>query len=135
MELAPAVTQSVQGLFDLGIDWARSVNPVRQSAAQMHFVFHGAASADFDQFHQVLLERVAAKAPKLLRAKADERHVFVWLDGTYPDAELAVATLPPPSPCPELPTGIDAVWLSTSPFGNPERVWVLTPSVGWRAIK
>jgi hypothetical protein len=135
LELPAAVTQSVRMLFDLGIDSARSVNPARRGAAQMHFLFHGGASADFDQLHQVLLERVHAKAPKLLRADADERYVFVWLDGTYPDAELAVATLPPPSPAPELPAGIDAVWLSTPPFDNPERVWVLAPSTGWRVLK
>ncbi|MGI8414562.1 MAG: hypothetical protein ACR2QA_19150 [Solirubrobacteraceae bacterium] len=134
-EMPAAVAQSVQMLFNLGIDSARSANPVRRGAAQMHFLFHGGASADFDQLHQVLLEKVNAKAPKLLRADADERHVFVWLDGTYPDAEMAVAILPPPSPAPELPAGIDAVWLATPPFDNPERVWVMTPSGGWRVLK
>lgn len=101
----------------------------------MHFLFHGGASSDSDKLHQLLVERAKAKCPKLLRADADERHLFVWHDGTYPDAELAVATLPPPTPAPELLSGIDAIWLSTPPFGNPERVWILTASAGWRVIK
>lgn len=133
--LAAAVVQSVQSLFTLGIDWARSADPPQGGTAQLHFVFHGGASSNFDQLHQLVLERVEAKHPKLLRADADERHLFVWIDGTYPDAELAVATLPPPSPAPDLPAGLDAVWLATPPFGDPERVWVLTPSTGWHAIK
>lgn len=134
-ELPPAVTRSVRALLDSGIDWARSINSERSGDAQLHFVFHGGASSDFEQLHRIVLERVTAKAPKLVRADADERHLFVWLDGTYPDAELAVGTLPPPSPAPELPAEVDAIWLSTPPFGNPERLWVLTSSAGWRVLK
>jgi hypothetical protein len=133
--LPAAVIQAVETLFQLGADWARSTDRGRDSTAQLHFFFHGAASANFDQLHQLMLERVEAKRLKLLRANAHERHIFVWLDNTYPDAELAVATLPPPSSAPTLPAQVDAVWLATPPFGDPERVWLLRPSDGWCVIK
>jgi hypothetical protein len=78
-----------------------------------------------------------AKAEKLRAAAGDERHLFVWMRPSLSDAELAMATLPPPAEAPALPDGIDAVWVATGPkapeslFG---RLWHLRPPGGWEVL-
>jgi hypothetical protein len=48
---------------------------------------------------------------KLAAADADERHLFVWITGSHPKAELAMHTGPPPTSRPVLPDGLDVVWV------------------------
>jgi hypothetical protein len=39
--------------------------------------------------------------------------LFIWMWGSVSDAELAMATLPPPPTTPELPDAVDVVWVAT----------------------
>jgi hypothetical protein len=85
----------------------------------------------------LVAERAEPKREKLARAKADSAsrcHLFVWLDGTQPGAELAVAKMPPP-PAPEIPSEIDVVWLATPPLATPEKLWRARPSAGWEVLR
>ena len=82
-----------------------------------------------------LLATATVILKELLRPIARaECHLFVWLDGTQPGAELAVAKMPPP-PAPEIPSEIDVVWLATPPLATPEKLWRARPSAGWEVLR
>lgn len=70
---------------------------------------HGGFTADVDKVNQLAVIEAGANSAKLAAADADERHLFVWLRLTHPDAELAVHTGPPPSSPPALPLGAGGI--------------------------
>ena len=76
-------------------------------------------------------------AAKLLKAIADERHIFVWIDSTIHGAELMLNDdLAPEDPI-DLPSGIDTAWVAREairPTDPVSRLWRATPSGGWKII-
>jgi len=100
------------------------------------FSGHGGVGGNPEQVNALVEERAGAKAEKLLASGADERHLFVWIDSSYPDAELGMATMPPPDTSPSLPAGIDVVWAATGGMTNDlfGRLWRLKPPGGWESI-
>lgn len=69
---------------------------------------------------------------KLRAARADERHLFVWItvDRTAAVASFALGSLPTAPPL--LPDGVDAVWLATA--YEPPTVWRFHRVGGWADV-
>lgn len=100
--------------------------------SRLFFSTHGGAVSNPDKLNALAVEQVEKKYQKLARvAEASERHLFVWLTDTYPDAELAFATLPPPA-APSIPPDLDVVWLAR--YALPIHVWRLGPPDGWEPV-
>ncbi len=97
---------------------------------QLWFIGHGGISADVDAVNRLAAEHGAENANKLLAAQADERHLFIWMDSSHADAELAMHTGPPPDQPPVLPNGIDVVWIA-NPSGH---LWRSRPPHSWQEL-
>jgi hypothetical protein len=128
----PAVREAIVKLISVPVTFVRSFGRKRDDVARLFFSAHGGAVTDPDQLNDLVVERVHAKRKKLAAANASERHLFVWLSGTYPAAELAFSTLSPPTP-PAIPSEVDAVWLAKE--GDPNRLWCLRPPRGWEIVR
>jgi hypothetical protein len=128
--------QAVRGVLELGALHAHAIGPPPPGeAARVMASLAGGAGSDFGSLNELVAECARKKAPKLIAAEGDARHLFVWLRGSAADAQLAVTTLPPPESTPEIPEGIDVVWLAPGIPGQPfSRLLRLEPSGGWETI-
>lgn len=129
----PAVIEAIGRLGSIGIRFVRSTGQRADDVARLLFSSHGSASSNADQLNDLVAERVEAKQKKLAAAQAPECHLFIWLTDSYPDAELAFSTLPPPPAAPPIPPSIDVVWLAR--WAWPIRLWRLLPAKGWEVVK
>lgn len=133
------VADAMQGLFDLGAILARSLGPRRDVEAKLFVSAHGGASSNHGRVNELVEAAAASNAAKLAAADVDERHLFVWLNASEADAELAISTLgPPPSP-PALPPGVDVVWLATQAApghgsAGVGRLLRVRPPNGWETL-
>ena len=127
----PDVREAIVKLRSAGVTSARSTGQKPDEVARLYFGTHGGATGNPDQLNELVVERADVKCEKLAAAQASERHLFIWLTDSYPDAELAFATLPPPAP-PSIPADIDVVWLAG--FVGPIRLWRLRPPGGWEIV-
>jgi hypothetical protein len=121
----------------LGVSHATRLGPPKPGeAARVMASLHGGAGSNFDAMNDLVSECARKKIDKLMAATGDERHLFVWIRSSASDAELAIATLPPPASPPGLPDGIDAVWVATS--GGPDALYArllrLRPPGAWETI-
>jgi hypothetical protein len=122
-------------MFDLRVEAVRMwTKPELGRQAAIYPTINAGFGSNPAKLNELVVKRAERKAKKLLAATADERHLFVWLDSTYEDAELAFKTLPPPPP-PTIPVGIDVVWL-VGLSGGPDavRIWRLAPPGGWDVL-
>jgi hypothetical protein len=136
-EMPTAVVEVARRMVELGVTRARVLAPRAERDAEMFVTISGGFAGDPGAVNRLVAERAEPKREKLARAKAysaSECHLFVWLDGTQPGAELAVAKMPPP-PAPEIPSEIDVVWLATPPLATPEKLWRARPSAGWEVLR
>jgi len=132
------VATAARGVFKLGADRATRLDAPKSGETALVMVsLHGGAGSNFDLLNDLVGGCSEAKAKKLAAATGDERHLFIWMRPSVADAELAMATLPPPESTPELPDGINVVWVATGParqdalFGL---LWRLEPPGGWEVI-
>jgi hypothetical protein len=130
--------RAIEELFSLGVDFARRLG-TREAGenAELLVTLHGGSGSDFAALYRLIESRAEAKAPKLIAAGGAERHLFVWMRASASDAELAFATLAPPEVPPDLPQGIDVLWLAspaTTPGALWGRLWRLQPPGGWELI-
>jgi hypothetical protein len=135
-ERTEAVHQAMLRMHELGVSAIRRWNePEGGTAGQLFLSISAGVASDPDQLNAIVLERVEAKVKKLRATKADERHLFVWMDSSHAEAELAFSTLPPPK-APTLPKGIDVLWL-VEPTGWPSHVkmWRLRAGREWEVIE
>ena len=123
-----AVVDASTNLVLLGVSRARVWDV--DGPPQLFFIGHGGVSADADAVNRLAVEHAAKNADKLLAAQADERHIFIWMDSSQPDAELAMHTGPPPDAAPVLPDGVDVVWVA-NPSGH---LWRSRPPGTWEAL-
>jgi hypothetical protein len=123
-----AVIDASMKLVRLGVARART-SPVG-GPPRLFFIGHGGFMADPDAVNRLAAEHTAANADKLLAARADERHLFIWMDPSHPDAELAMHTGPPPEQPPALSDGVDVVWVA-NPSGH---LWRSRPPGDWEEL-
>ncbi len=136
-EMPAAVVEAARRMVELGVTRARVLAPRADGDAEMFVTISGGFAGDPGAINRLVAERAEPKRDKLARAKANsasECHLFVWVDGTQPGAELAVAKIPPP-PAPEIPSEIDVVWLATPPLATPDKLWRAQHSAGWEVLR
>lgn len=82
----------------------------------------------------LVADRAEAKRDVLTRARADKRHLFVWVRQT--DAWLTMTDLPSPPPdAPRLPPPIDVAWAATSnPATGLGKLYRLERGGKWQAL-
>ena len=125
-------------MFELGALHAHPVGPPKPGeVAEVLASLSGGAGSNFESMNDLVAERASKKVEKLIAAGGDERHLFVWLRGSATDAQLAMTTLPPPNSVPEIPDGIDVVWLAVGGGqGQPfSWLWRLRPPGPWEPIE
>lgn len=132
---SPEVTEATFRMFKMGVIEARVLWERPTTEAQLFVTIRSGFSADIGRVNELIIERAGPKLEKLIRAEAAERHLFVWLDGTEPEAELAVAMGPSPATPPGVPSGIDVVWLATPPLTEPQRLWRVRPPDQWQVLR
>ncbi len=132
-----AVHEAIEKLRSVEVTSVRSTGQRPGGLARLLFSAHGSASGNPDQLNELVISCVKADLHKLKAARdrngaaVSERHLFIWLTDSYPDAELAFSTMPPPAP-PAIPPVIDVVWLAT--FAWPIRLWCLRPPGPWEVV-
>ena len=112
------VVSAFQQITELGATHVRRwSDPASGETPLLLFSGHSGAGGNPEQVNALVEERAGAKA-------------------SYSDAELGMATMPPPDTSPSLPVGIDVVWAATDGMTNDlfERLWRLKPPGGWEAI-
>ena len=88
---------------------------------------------------EAVVREAAANAEKLARAKADERHLFVWADWTMSDIQAAIISVGNfgvmPA-VPDLPSGVDTVWVAPVAMVDEREafLWRVTPPGGWEVL-
>ena len=95
-EMPAAVVEAARRMVELGVTRARMLAPRADGDAEMFVTISGRFAGDPGAINRLVAERAEPKRDKLARAKANsasECHLFVWVDGTQPGAELAVAKL------------------------------------------
>lgn len=134
--LPPELVEAAREMVKLGVNWARIFGARVGPEALMFITISGGFWGDPDAINRVLAERAEPKRKKLARAKADgadECHLWMWLDGTQSQAELAMVAEPPPGP-PTIPEEIDVVWVATMPLGKPQKLWRARRSAPWEIL-
>ena len=124
-------------LIGLGVQRATRMNPPAPGEpGQVLISLGGGARSDYALVHELVEARANAKVKKLAaasdRVAADrvERHLFVWVTSGQGDAELTIATQPPPDVTPSIPDAIDVVWAATAAVA-----WRLRPPGGWEVVR
>jgi hypothetical protein len=130
-------TQAIRSLHELGALHAHALGPPKNGeVAQILISLGGGSTSNFGLLNCLVAKCARKKVEKLVAAGGDERHLFVWLRGSASDAHLAMTTLPPPGSVPEIPEGIDVVWLAVGVPGQPVSwLWRLRPPDGWEKIR
>ena len=122
-------------MFDNGVSRAQVWNtPEQDKHGEILFMIREGVSSDPGLLNDLVVDCAKKKVEKLRATDATERHLFIWMDSTYPSAELAFATLPPP-PAPSIPKDVDVVWL-VEPTGWPNhvRIWRLRQLGEWEVV-
>ena len=109
------VADAAKAVLSLGVRRATRIDPPKPGeAARVLASLGGPAGTNFDLMNDLVAECARKKVDKLAAAAGHECHLFVWIRSSASDAELAIATLPPPASTPALPDGIDVVWVATT---------------------
>lgn len=107
------VTEAARRMFGLGVLLARLVAPKRDPLAAVLISVHGSAVGNAQEINRLVEAAATSNSEKLAAASADERHLFVWIHPSTPNAELAMYTGSVPPAPPAVPDVIDACWAST----------------------
>jgi hypothetical protein len=108
------VADAMKRMFALGVTMARCHRPANPPGSALVLLsIHGGHGANIEELNQLVEEHAAANIKKLRLANADERHLYVWVNATTPDAELALHIGETPTLIPVLPEGIDTVWVGS----------------------
>ena len=92
-----------------------------------------------DAITEAVEREARANAQKLTRATADERHLFMWIDWTMADLQAAIISVRDlgvfPA-VPELPEGVDTVWVAPVVMVDERQafLWRVTPPAGWEVL-
>jgi hypothetical protein len=133
-ELPPQVVEAARRMVELGVTRTRVLGPGTEGDAEVFITISGGVAGDPATVNRLVAERAQRKRKQLAKTNAEEMHLFIWLDRTQPDAELAVATMAPP-PAPDIPSEVDVVWLATPPLATPEKLWRARQSGAWEVLR
>jgi hypothetical protein len=131
------VADAMKRMFALGVTMARCHRPANPPGSALVLLsIHGGHGANIEELNQLVEEHAASNIKKLRLANVDERHLYVWVNATTPDAELALHIGETPTSIPTLPEDIDAVWVGSwgiTSLGNEgfERLLRITPTGTW----
>lgn len=129
---SPQLREALIELYGIGSTGVRTLGPRTAEEASILFSLTGGFTGDPGRLNDLVADRAAAKAKKLRNATtADERHLMVWVDASEPAVEICISKVGPPINAPEIPSGIDIVWVT-----NPgvEKVWRLKPPGAWEVL-
>jgi hypothetical protein len=107
---AGKIARITRQLAQLHVFVVRDWRSRQGDASELVFTIHGGVSPDITEVNQLALTEARANRAKLAAADADERHLFVWVDGSRAAAEFAMFMGELPSEGMSLPSGVDAVW-------------------------
>jgi hypothetical protein len=124
----PAVAKAGPALRTLGLI---SAVAIEGGDPALWFAGHGGGTASPDRVNVLVRHEALENCAKLLAARADERHLFVWIVDVEYGGELAMQAGVLPSVTPELPPGIDVVWAASS---RGACTWRCRPPEGWEAL-
>jgi hypothetical protein len=134
------VVDALTRMFALGVTMARCHRPATPRGSALVLVsIHGGHGAHIDEVNALVERHVTANIDKLRLAHADERHLYVWVNATTQEAELALHIGQTPSSPPRFPDDLDAIWIGS--WGNTadgheglERLLRVTPTNGWDSL-
>lgn len=137
------VVEACEQMFSLGVILALSLTPaVPVEVPLVLFSIHGGATSNPDRVNRLVEAAAESNRAKLADADADadERHLFVWVDPSTSDAELAMFQDRPPHYPPALPSEIDVAWAATWGFialgqQGIERLWRIRPPGSWERLQ
>jgi hypothetical protein len=134
------LVETIVKLARLGVLAVRPFGPAQQSGhARLIPTFRGGFSSNVDQVNTLVTREAEANLKKLLLSSADERHLFIWIHASEPEAEFGVFQGQPPTRSVELPAGIDAVWIGAHGFIEVGEVgvtqlWRVKADAGWERL-
>ena len=136
---APAVYPDVLSLHRLGFDGATAYAPKDGPVAEIYVTIGSATWANRGGINACVEAEAKANAEKLQSAEADERHIFIWLDSSMDDVELAFSTGELPDDPPTLPDRVDVAWLATAKWRTADELGVkrlarVRPPAGWELL-
>jgi hypothetical protein len=129
----PAVKGAFKRLAELGVVTLGALGAI--PAGQLILsTYQPGGSTGQDLIVEMIDSMVQNKLDKLLRAEADERHLFIWVEVAQPMTRAALAFADGSVrglvlPDPVLPDGIDAVWIVEAALPTPIRVYRM--GQGW----
>jgi hypothetical protein len=124
-----AVEDAAARLLALGMTRATALREATE--AKLLFSTHGGIVGDRDLLNDLAVHHAEQNAAKLRAASADERHLCIVVPPSQANAELAMATLPPPSGGPSLPEGVDLVWLVN---WHERKIWRAPRGARWEVL-
>ena len=127
---------AIERLGTFGVRSGRSLGAANE-VPTLIFGSSSAGSTSPEVVNAAVEMAAEAKAGKLMAALgADERHLFLWLDGSADQANAAMSFDVLPLRPPSLSLGVDAVWVAPGPYvqEGPRltgRLWHCIPGDGW----
>jgi hypothetical protein len=97
----------------------------------------GSWCSETSSVHSAVEREALNNSEKLTAAEANERHLFLWVDDTDPTSVEELTNFRLPKANPELPVGIDVVWVAlwmrnVNSQSNTYALWHVTPDLGWK---
>ena len=136
--LSPAAQDAIPRLKALGV---RTGSPIDTMTGNRPIILVGTVgTADGRSLNEVVTEAALTNIDKLRRAEADERHLLVWVDSTDNASEVAMVNFSLPQEAPDLPDGLDGVWLALWMRGqniesNVHSLWHFVPGNQWHLVR
>lgn len=134
------VTDATTEMFNLGVTMARVHRRAKAPGKAMVLnSIHGGHGSNANEMNELVEINAMANIEKLRDAEGDEKHLFVWIDSSRPEAELAMHLGQMPFGSPTLPEGLNTVWVGswgTVGIGKAgfERLLRIQPSGEWEML-
>jgi hypothetical protein len=136
-DLSARSVPAIRGLRALGARSGGPIGTMTGGPSSLSVGTVGSRVANGSAVHTAVEREAVNNASKLLRADADERQLFLWVDDTDPGCVEELTSFHLPLARPELPNGVDVVWValwmqSTTPWSNVHALWRYADPTGWQ---
>ena len=113
-EIPSEVLAAQRELVALGMNLAHALGPCQWSdAGQVFLSFSNSLRSNAAQVNALVVAAAESNRAKLAAAKADDRHLFVWMNPSHGNAEAAASLGRLQGGPHDMPPEIDCVWLAT----------------------